>query len=121
MLNPDRKHAPRCQCHLFRGLLLATLLAGCAPLEWHRDGTPEEDLIRDQTHCTAESRSAALRQRPPQPPLPQMVTDAQGRVVAVRPAMSPDMERFALEQDLMLRCMQARGYTLQRKTSPPSP
>ncbi len=118
MLNPDRirsSHFRACAA------LLPVLLAACAPLEWHKDGTAEDDLIRDQTRCTAEARSAALRLRPPQRPMQQMVTDAQGRVVAVRPAMSPDMERFALEQDLIQRCMQALGYTLQRKPENPKP
>lgn len=118
MLNPDQRRKLRVRpC---RPLLLTLLLAGCAPLEWHKDGTLEEDLIRDQTRCTAEARSIAMRQHVPLRPPPQVMVDAQGRVIAVRPA-SPDTERFALEQDLMLQCMHELGYTLQRKSSTPTP
>ena len=111
MLNPEK-----C-CRLFAALLIAAL-AACAPLEWHKSGASPEELSRDQARCSAQSRSEAALQRAPIRAPAQVVTDPQGRVVAVRPA-SNDSERFALEQDLMRRCMQDQGYTLQ--TKPPSP
>lgn len=112
MLNPDRirRHiaAPVT-------LVLASLaLSGCAPLEWQKSGVAEEDLMRDQTRCTAEARSSAMRQRAPLRGPPQVLVDPQGRVISVKPA-SPDTERFALEQDLMRKCMHDLGYELKQK------
>jgi hypothetical protein len=111
MLNPD-------QTRWRNAVLMATVLAGCTPLEWHRAGMTPEDLSRDQARCTAQARSEAALQRAPIRAPSQMVTDPQGRVVAVRPA-SPDSERFALEQDLMRHCMQDLGYSLQTQTQSP--
>lgn len=110
MLNPDRIRrlvaAPAT-------LVLASLaLSGCASLEWQKSGITDEERLRDQTRCTAEARSAAMRQRAPLRGPPQVVVDPQGRVVAVKPA-SPDTERFALEQDLIRQCMHDLGYELK--------
>lgn len=111
MLNPEKP------CRLHAALLLAAL-AACAPLEWHKAGTAPEDLSRDQARCSAQSRSEAALQRAPIRAPAQIVTDPQGRAVVVRPS-STDSERFALEQDLMRRCMQDQGYTLQTKPQSP--
>ena len=111
MLNPDRKRrfiaAPAT-------LVLASLtLSGCAPLHWQKSGTTEEEINRDQTICTAEARSAAMRQRAPLRGPPQVVVDPQGRIVSVKPPAG-DTERFALEQDLIRKCMHDRGYELKQ-------
>ena len=87
MLNPDHAHRRN-------GALLALLLTGCAPLQWQKAGTAEEDIIRDQTRCTAESRNQAMLQRAPL------------RVAQV-------------VVDLIRRCMQDLGYSLQHKPSSP--
>ena len=110
MLNPDHAHRRN-------GALLALLLTGCAPLQWQKAGTAEEDIIRDQTRCTAKSRNQAMLQRAPLR-VAQVVVDPQGRAIAVKPT-SADTERFALEQDLIRRCMQDLGYSLQHKPSSP--
>lgn len=93
-------------------------LAACAPLEWHKAGTSPEDLSRDQTRCSNQARNQAALQRAPIRAPAQIITDPQGRVVAVKPA-SVDSERFTLEQDLMRRCMQNQGYILQTKPQSP--
>jgi hypothetical protein len=102
-----------------RILLPLLLLAGCAPLEWQKAGAPDEEIERDQARCTAEARSEARLRTPPRPSQ-QAVTDRLGRVVAVQPA-SPEMERFAIEQDLIRECMRSLGYTLQREPEPTKP
>jgi len=118
MLNPEQIRRPIAAP---AALVLASLvLSGCAPLEWQKSGIAEEDLMRDQTRCTADARSTAMRQRAPLRGPPQVVVDPQGRVVAVKPA-SPDTERFALEQDLIRRCMHDLGYELKQKTAPTTP
>ena len=111
MLNPD-------QTRWCNAVLMTMALAACAPLEWHKAGTSPEDLSRDQARCTAQARSEAALQRAPIRAPTQIITDPQGRVVAVKPA-SADSERFALEQDLMRRCMQDLGYSLQTQTQSP--
>ena len=111
MLNPEKNDR-------LLAALLFTALSACAPLEWHKPGTAPEDLSRDQARCSAQSRSEAALQRATIRAPAQVVTDPQGRVVAVRPA-STDSERFALEQDLMRQCMQNQGYSLQTKPQSP--
>lgn len=109
---------PRMEHPLLWTCVGMALLFGCAPLQWYKAGTAQEDITRDQTSCTATARNeAALRRAPIRAPA-QVVSDPQGRVVAIRPD-SADSERFALEQDLIRRCMQNLGYVLQPRTSPP--
>lgn len=100
-------------------LLPVLLLVGCAQLEWHKAGAPDEDIERDQTSCTAEARSEARLRTPPSLPQ-QAVTDRMGRVISVRPS-SPEMAQFSLEQELIRQCMQALGYALQREPEQPKP
>jgi hypothetical protein len=114
MLNPDRTG-----WHTTALLILA--LAGCAPLEWHKSGAAEEQIAADRDHCAAGARSEAFRQQAPmRNPVPQVVVDPQGRAIAVKPASS-DNERFALEQDLLRKCMHDLGYELQQKNAPSKP
>lgn len=116
MLNPDRTYR-----HNTLLALLMLALAGCAPLEWQKTGMTEEDMTADRNRCAANARSEAFRQRAPlRTPVPQVVVDPQGRAVAVKPA-SPDTERFALEQDLLRKCMHDLGYELQQKPLTPTP
>ena len=111
MLNPDRIR--RLLAAPVTLVLASWALSGCAPLQWQKSGSTEEELNRDQTRCTAEARSAAMRQRAPLRGPPQVVVDPQGRGVAVKPA-SADTERFALEQDLIRQCMHDLGYELKQ-------
>ena len=114
MLNPDRTRP-------YIGTMLLAALTACAPLEWHKSGAADEDILRDRDRCAADARSEAFRQRAPlRNPTPQMVVDPEGRISATRPA-SPDTERFALEQDLLRKCMHDLGYALQKKPATPSP
>jgi len=114
MLNPDQ--TGRCTAAV---LMLA--LAGCAPLEWQKSGAAEEQIAADRDRCAADARSEAFRQRAPlRSPVPQVVVDPQGRAIAVKPASS-DNERFALEQDLLRKCMHDLGYELKQKTAPSTP
>lgn len=114
MLNPDR-HGRR------NTALLMLALSGCAPLDWQKPGVTEDELTGDQNRCAAEARSEAFRQRAPlRNPVPQVVVDPQGRIIAVKPA-SPDTERFALEQDLIRKCMHDLGYELKQKPAPINP
>lgn len=114
MLNPDRTR--RC---IAASLLSA--LAACAPLEWHKDGAAADEILRDRNRCTDDARSEAFRQRAPlRNPVPQVVVDPQGRIIATRPA-SPDNERFALEQEILRKCMHDLGYELEKQSATTTP
>lgn len=95
-------------------LATAVLLSGCATLEWHKEGTTAEARDRDFAACAAQAQTGTqhLALLPP----PQVVVDAQGRVIAVQTARQ-DSERFLAEQDLLRSCMQARGYTLRESAT----
>jgi hypothetical protein len=92
----------------------ALLLAGCATLEWHRDGGTAESRDRDLAACSAKAQAEAWRfdLLPP----PQVAVDAQGRVIAVQPPRQ-DSQRFLAEQDLLRACMQQRGYALRESAA----
>ena len=119
MLNPD--HPITGQMRRCIAALLLTALTACAPLEWHKAGTADEDILRDRDRCADDARNKAFQQRAPlRSPTPQIVVDPQGRIIASKPA-SPDTERFALEQDLMRKCMHDFGYELRQKPSTATP
>lgn len=93
-------------------LAVIALLAGCAPLNWHKAGATAEARDRDVAECTGEARFAARRQSPVLQSAPRVIVNRQGRTVAVE-APRDDNERFLLEHDLMRDCMRQRGYELQ--------
>jgi hypothetical protein len=95
-------------------LVAALLLPGCTTLEWHKDGATAETRDRDFTACAAKAQ-ADTRHLTLLPP-PQVVVDAQGRVIPVQPPRQ-DSERFIAEQDLLRACMQARGYALRESAA----
>ncbi len=103
-------------CAPFIGLLL---IGGCAPLEWHKTGSSSAITVdADEAKCRVTARSEARQRMPLQPiPVPQIIIDQQGRSIPVQ-TRQPDSERFALEQNLLQRCMTDLGYTLQPKPSP---
>ncbi len=95
-------------------LAAALLLSGCATLEWHKDGATAETRDRDFTACAAKAQ-ADTRYLALLPP-PQVVVDAQGRVISAQPPRQVS-ERFIAEQDLLRACMQARGYALRESAA----
>lgn len=94
------------------------LAAGCADLQWHKQGAAPAALEQDLAECRGEARLNAG-------PDPRFVRPDAGRIVGVdaagRPAPSSsgrlDSDRFLAEHDLTRICMQRRGYELVPATS----
>lgn len=91
----------------------AALAAGCADLEWRKDGVDAATLGRDLDECRNTARVMAKRQTlPPGYDAPRIVgVDAENRVIMSTPGRV-DSDRFVVEHDLMRQCMNSRGYQL---------
>jgi hypothetical protein len=90
----------------------ASVLPGCADLQWQKAGATAEALENDLAECRGEARRNAG------PDLRLIQPDAgriQGMDAASRPSASSgrlDGERFLVEHDLTRICMNRRGYEL---------
>lgn len=91
--------------------LVASLLYGCADLQWARPGADAAAVSRDLDACRAVALNAAA---PPVAPVgsTESVTD-HGRPRALQPSAGSN-ERFVAEQEVVRRCMGQRGYALRQ-------
>jgi hypothetical protein len=99
------------RCALF--CLVAALAAGCAEMEWRKDGMDEATRERDVDECRQVGRLQASRQSlPPGYDAPRIVgVDAQNRPIVSTPGRV-DTDRFMAEHDVTRQCMAQRGYQL---------
>jgi len=115
---PDNEHdpLPATRRSLARGApwlaMAAIALAGCADLQWNKDGASAAALESDLAECRGEARRNAG-------PDPRLVRPDAGRILGMdstfRPTASSgqlDGDRFLVEHDLTRICMQRRGYEL---------
>lgn len=107
-------------------LLCTTMLLlcfGCTSLEWHKTGSGEHDVDRDEAQCRAQAQLEARQLVPFSPtPVPRIIVDQQGKSVVVHNPQQTDSERFFLEQNLLRQCMTKLGYSLEPKSpNPPKP
>lgn len=93
--------------------LTAALAAGCAEMEWRKDGVDAAARERDVDECRQVGRLQASRQAlPPGYDSPRIVgVDAQNRPIVSTPGRV-DTERFMAEHDVTRQCMAQRGYRL---------
>ena len=94
-------------------IAVAALIAGCAPLHWHKEGADTATLERDQAECRDQARLRARSEAPlfGQPPPAPVGMDSRGRAVTGRAARY-DTDRALIEHDLTRDCMRERGYDL---------
>jgi hypothetical protein len=92
----------------------AALAAGCADLEWRKEGVDAATLARDLDECQHTARTLAKRQTPPPGyDAPRVVgVDAENRVIVSNTPGRVDSDRFLVEHDLTRQCMDSRGYQL---------
>ena len=105
-------------------LVLALLLADCAPTSWHRAGTPPLDTQNDVERCWSEADAAIGRDafsRPEQPPAFATVRVPDGKggqgVMVVPERQTADPDAATLQErrrQYVANCMQALGYTADR-------
>ena len=91
--------------------LLATMLSGCADLQWSKPGADAAAVSHDLDAC----RSVALKSAgAPVAPArgTESVTD-HGRPSSMQPTAGSN-ERFVAEQETIRRCMASRGYVLRK-------
>jgi hypothetical protein len=97
--------------------IIALLLAGCAPMQWAREGASAEQLQDDQRACEEQAyREASLRFYNYYPGMgPAIFQDSLGRRLAVYPS-GPFADQFGNqlmeETRLTSFCMRAKGYDL---------
>ena len=86
--------------------------AGCADLQWSRQGATPAALETDLGECRTRARfEASPLARPFGPDLRLVGVDPHGR--PIMPYYTRlDSERFLLEQDFTRACMKAKGYEL---------
>ena len=96
--------------------VLPLLFAGCADLQWQKEGASPAALQRDQSECQDQARLRARVEAPlfGQPPPAPVGMDSRGRVVTGRAARY-DTDRALAEHDLTRACMVERGYELMPK------
>jgi uncharacterized lipoprotein YajG len=89
-----------------RIVVAALLLSGCASYVWYRPGATPEMLAADRAQCEAEAqvmeRNYELGAFPP------------GWWGLHRP-FGPTASGLQIEQDVMQRCMESRGYRLEKE------
>ena len=96
----------------FLPIAALALLSGCSSMEWSKPGADASAVSRDLEAC----RGLALTHSgPPAAPAgsSEAVTDRSTRVMS-SPTMDSN-ERFVAEHADVQRCMQKRGYALQRQ------
>lgn len=92
--------------------LLATMLSGCADLQWTKPGADATAVSRDLDACRAVALNAAAAPVAPAGST-ESVTD-HGRPRAMQPSAGSN-ERFVAEQETIRRCMASRGYALRQE------
>src|SRR5262245_8228521 len=109
-----------------RYLIALLLLAGCAPMQWIKDGEPAEPaaLEKDSAFCRQEAwREAQYRAWAYRPIAPVVTRDRFGRSTFVgwpyAPYAYPFGDPFFDEARLADFCMRAKGYELV--PAPPKP
>jgi len=89
-------------------LVLALALSGCASYVWSRPGTIPEVLARDQSQCQDEARYVARDYD-----VPGFHYGDPGW----RQPLPPPPSGLQVEQAVFGRCMESRGYRLEKETS----
>ena len=93
-------------------LTSASVLSGCADLQWQKPGVTAEAVESDLAECRREARLGAG------PDTRLLHTDAGRLVGPAGSRMSPaasgrlDADRFLVEHDLTRICMNRKGYEL---------
>ena len=90
-------------------VVAALLMSGCASYVWYRPDATPEMLAADRAQCEAEARAVErdyeLGAFPP------------GWWGFHRPFGSPMATGLQIEQDVIQRCMEFRGYRLEKVAS----
>lgn len=92
--------------------LLATMLSGCADLQWTKPGADATAVSRDLDACRAVALQSAGA-----PVAPARSTEAvtdRGRPGSMQTTAGSN-ERFVAEQETIRRCMSSRGYVLSKE------
>lgn len=101
------------------------LSAGCAALDWHRDGSDSAALELDLQDCRqlARADTAHLAWPFPNNTARLVVTNRARRAVATPSPYSTwlDADRSVLESELVGTCMRNKGYTLGPEKQPARP
>lgn len=108
-------HDPRSTTHAFSlsAAALIALAAGCAELQWQKEGATAEATENDLAECRGEARINAG-------PDARFVRPDAGRIVGLSAGGRPvpgsagalHTDRFIAEHDLTRTCMQRKGYEL---------
>ena len=92
------------------------VLAACAPGQWGRKDTPEEQVQSDLKSCEDEAFREVNKTPYPYPAMgPAILQDNSGRrfnVYPVGPFADPQGERYQREGRLARECMRKKGYEL---------
>lgn len=94
-------------------LLLAALAAGCANVQWRKEGADQAALEQDLAQCRQEARQRADREAwtAGLPATRTIGVNPQGAPIAAY-SYSFENERFVLEHEFTRSCMRDRGYRL---------
>lgn len=103
---------PRWHRRVF-GVVLATALGACAPMEWHKAGATEDALRKDLDECREYARVASWQDASLHGMnTPRVVVDPAGRAFVTQNNVG-ESDRFLVESDLTRACMQRQGYELK--------
>jgi hypothetical protein len=89
-------------------IVAALLVCGCATYVWSRADATPEILARDQSECQEEARYAARGY--------DLSGFRWGGWARGQP-LPPVQSGLEIEQELFRRCMEFRGYRLEKETS----
>ena len=89
-------------------VVVALVLSGCASYVWSRPDATPEMLARDQGQCQDEARYVARDYD-----MPGFRYGDPGW----RQPLPPPLSGLQIEQQLFGRCMESRGYRLEKETS----
>ena len=93
-------------------MAILALTAGCAQMEWVKPDTEPATSNEDLARCEQQARLTASRMSPSARALiPSVVVSPSGSAsVQMPPPYAPN--DLALESDLLISCMHAKGYRL---------
>ncbi len=91
---------------------MLALIAGCAQLEWLRPDTEPATRDEDLARCEQQARLSALRMSASEhASIPSVSTGPSGSASVQMPPPHARTD-LALESDLLISCMRAKGYRL---------
>lgn len=98
-------------------LAILALIAGCAQLEWLKPDTEPAARDEDLARCEQQARLSARRMsRAAGASIPGVAVSPGGSASVQMPPYAPG--DLALESDLLVSCMHAKGYRLMPAKTP---